>query len=143
MAVGEEFDVAVSFASEDRPYVERVVRELKRLGARVFYDADQSLELWGKDLVSEFDDVFQHRSRSVVVFVSSHYVRKDWTRHELRSALARAIRERDVYVLPARFDDSPLPGLPGTVRHVDCNKTAPEELARMVRDKLSLRDAGP
>src|SRR5215467_841312 len=138
MVVGEEFDVAVSFANEDRPYVERVVRELQRLGARVFYDADQSVELWGKDLVAELDNVYQRRSRSVVVFVSRHYVTKQWTRLELRSALANALRVQHAYVLPARFDDSPLPGLPDTVRHVDCNEMAPEELARMVSVKLRL-----
>jgi len=139
MAVAD-FDVAVSFADEDRPYVVRVVREMQRLGVRVFYDADQSVALWGKDLVAEFDDVFQQRCRSVVVFISRHYVSKDWTRHELRSALAHAIRVRHVYVLPARFDDSPLPGLPDTVRHVDCNTTTPEELARMVVAALAVAD---
>jgi len=143
MAGGEEFDVAVSFANENRPYVERVVRELKRLGVNAFYDADRGVDLWGKDLVAEFDGVYRHRSRAVVIFVSAQYARTMWTRHELRSALAGAIREPEVYVLPARFDDTDLPGLPDTVRYVDCRKTAPEELARMVRDKLDLRDTGP
>jgi hypothetical protein len=99
------------------------------------------VELWGKDRVAEFDDVFQRRSRSVVIFVSRHSVDDDWTRLELRSALARASSVRHPYVLPARFDDSPLPGLPDTVSPIHCNKTTPEELARMVWAKLALRDA--
>src|SRR5437660_1742383 len=120
MAGGAEFDVAVSYADEDRPYVERVVRELQRLGARVYDRDGRDVELWGKDRVTEFADVFQHRSRAVVIFVSRHYVNGVWSRHELRSALANAIRVPHVYVLPARFDDSPVPGLPDTVSQVDC-----------------------
>jgi len=46
-----------------------------------------------------------------VVFVSAEYAARDWTRLERRAALARAVRERREYVLPARFDDTPLPGL--------------------------------
>lgn len=136
MAAGDEFDVAVSFADEDRAYVERVVRELQRLGVRVFYDADHGVELWGRDLATEFDEVFRHRSRLVVIFISEHYVRKPWTRHELRSVLARALRERDVYLLPARIDDADLPGLPDTVRHIDCREATPEQLAAMVHEKV-------
>ena len=47
----------------------------------------------------------------MVVFLSAEYAARDWTRPERRAALARAVRERREYVLPARFDDTLLPGL--------------------------------
>ena len=37
----------------------------------------------------------------VVVFVSAGYAARDWTGLERRAALARAVRERREYVLPA------------------------------------------
>ena len=43
MASGEstyQFDVAVSFAGEDRELVEGIVVRLKDAGVRVFYDTD-------------------------------------------------------------------------------------------------------
>jgi hypothetical protein len=54
-----------------------------------------------------------------VVFVSAEYAARDWIRLERRAALARAARERREYVLPARFDDTQLPGLLPDVSYVD------------------------
>ena len=142
MARGYRFEVAVSFADEDRDYVRQVVEALHREGVSVFYDVDHEVELWGRDLVADLDRVYRFDSEFVVIFVSRHYVRKQWTRHELRSALARAIRERREYVLPARFDDSDVPGLPPTVRHVSCrgpkqpDGLTPDELAATICRKL-------
>ena len=133
-----EFDVAVSFADEDRDYVSQVVRALHRQDVRVFYDADHQVQLWGEDLVTYLDGVYRHRSRFVVIFISYSYVHKQWTRYELRSALARAIREKRAYVLPARFDDSDVPGMPDTVLHIDCQRMSPDEVAEIVCRKLAL-----
>lgn len=131
------FQVAVSFADEDRPYVGSVVSALHARGVRVFYDVEQEIELWGKDLTAYLDDVYRNRSDYVVVFISRAYVEKEWARHELRSALARAIRERREYVLPARFDETDVPGLPPTVRHVDLRQTTPDDLAEMIGRKIA------
>ena len=40
-----DFDVALSFAGEDRTYVERVANELKRMGLKVFYDKHEAVTL--------------------------------------------------------------------------------------------------
>lgn len=47
-----KYDVALSFAGEDRKYVEAVAVELKKLGIQVFYDKFETTDLWGKDLYS-------------------------------------------------------------------------------------------
>jgi WD40 repeat protein len=78
---------------------------------RCFYDADEQIELWGKYLAEELPVIYGEQAAAVVVFVSAEYGARDWTRLERRAALARAVRERQEYVLPARFDDTPLPGL--------------------------------
>ena len=44
-----DFEVALSFAGEDRSYVEAVASYLKDRGVRVFYDAYEKVDLWGKD----------------------------------------------------------------------------------------------
>lgn len=45
-----DYDVTLSFAGEDRAYVEKVAAALYSLGIRVFYDRYEQVDLWGKDL---------------------------------------------------------------------------------------------
>jgi len=135
-AVIYDYDVALSFAGEDRPYVERVASLLAERGIRVFYDRYVEAELWGKDLYEHLDDVYRNRARYCVLFASQYYATKIWTTHERKSAQARAIREHGEYVLPVRFDDTPIPGLRPTVGFVDLRRTSPGELVRMIALKL-------
>jgi hypothetical protein len=58
------------------------------------------------------------------MFISADYAEKVWTRHERRSALARVIEEGGDYLLPARFDDTELPGLRPTTAYVDLRQIA-------------------
>lgn len=44
---GQDYEVCLSFAGEDRAYVERVAAALGRAQVRVFYDAYEKVELWG------------------------------------------------------------------------------------------------
>ena len=53
------YDVALSFAGEDRPYVQAVAETLRSLKARVFYDAFEEADLWGKDLYA-IDPIFMN-----------------------------------------------------------------------------------
>ena len=75
------FDVALSFAGEDREFVEQVAEHLKRNNIRVFYDRYEKLRLWGKDLADELDKIYRKDSKYVVMFISEHYAKKMWTDH--------------------------------------------------------------
>jgi hypothetical protein len=133
----QRWDVALSFAGAQRDYVERVAQALKARGVRCFYDADEEIELWGRYLAEELPVIYGEQAAAVVVFVSAEYAARDWTRHERRAALARAVRERREYVLPARFDDAPLPGLLQDMVWVDLRDRPPQQFATMVADKLA------
>ncbi len=134
-----EFDVCLSFAGEDRAYVEMVSQGLKHAQVRVFYDEDEHARLWGKDLAEHFDYIYRQASQYCVMFVSAAYAAKKWTRHERRSALARAIEEESEYILPARFDDTQLPGLLPTLGYIDLRKYAPETVVEFLLEKLGHR----
>jgi hypothetical protein len=131
------FDVALSFAGEDRAYVQSVAELLRKRGIRVFYDEYAMVELWGNDLYVLLDEVYRERARFAVVFVSRHYVDKPWTRHERQSAQARAFSEVGPYLLPVRLDDSELPGLRPTVAYIDARRTSAEELCAFIEEKLA------
>ena len=70
------------------------------------------------------------------MFISKHYADKVWTRHERRAALARAMAERDEYVLPARFDDTEIPGLSPVVGYLDLRGISPKQFGEMILQKL-------
>jgi len=134
-AVEYSFDVAFSFAGEQRAYVEKVAKLLQGK-CNVFYDNFEQHDLWGKDLGAHLDTVYRKKSRFCVVFVSKEYAAKDWPVHEFRSALARAIGDRRDYILPVRMDTTDLPGLAPTVGFIDGRQTTPEVLASLVLKKL-------
>ncbi len=59
-----------------------------------------------------------------------------WTKLERRSALAKALQEKKVYVLPARFDNTELPGLLPTVAFVELRNETPQTFAQKIIRKL-------
>jgi hypothetical protein len=134
-----KYDVVLSFAGEDRTYVECVAESLERHGVLVFYDKYEQATLWGKDLPEHLDGVYRKQGRFCVMFVSRHYAEKMWTRHERRSALARTLEERVEYVLPARFDDTEIPGLRPTIGYQDLRHISPEQLGKLILQKLGRR----
>lgn len=131
-----DYDVTLSFAGEQRAYVEQVAAALRLKGIRVFYDEYEKANLWGKDLYEHLDWVYQRAARFCVIFASADYAAKMWTSHERRSAQARAIDESVEYILPARFDDTEIPGLRKTIGHIDLRSTTPDELASHIEMKL-------
>lgn len=132
-----DFDVALSFAAPQRATVEEFAGLLKARGLRVFYDKDHTAALWGRDLTESLDEIYRKRSRLCVPFVSRAYAEKTWPRQELRSARARAIEEKDAYILPIRVDaDVDLPGLPPTIAYVSLSEYSLEQIADLLARKL-------
>ena len=133
-----QYEIALSFAGEEREYVEKVARALQSRGIDVFYDKFEQVFLWGADLVELLHDVYENRANLAVMFISEHYVKKSWPTHERRSILSRAIRERSHYVLPVRFDETPVPGLPTSIGFVRAREYGPEELAAIIAEKIGI-----
>jgi hypothetical protein len=70
MKAASDYDIALSFAGEDRAYVDRVANVLCDRGIKVFYDRFEVAELWGKDLYTHLTDIYQKRARFTVMFIS-------------------------------------------------------------------------
>lgn len=132
------YDVCFSFATEQRDYVERVAKALRERQVKVFYDQYEQASLWGKNLYEHLDFVYRKASRFCVLFASADYAIKVWTNHERRSAQARALESVELeYLLPARFDDTEVPGLLSSVGYIDLKKCQPERLADLIVEKLT------
>lgn len=138
-----QYDLALSFAGENRATVNEFAAALDALGIRVFYDDYEKADLWGKDLYQHLQTVYRDRARYCIIFVSEAYARKLWTKHELQQAQARAFRESSEYILPVRLDDTNIPGLNATTGYIDLRHTSLEELTELVTEKLFGREAHP
>ncbi len=135
-----EYEVALSFAGEDRDYVEAVASSLKKAGVSVFYDGYEEAALWGINLYNHLRYIYAEAAKYTVIFVSNSYANKLWTNHERESAQSRAFGESQEYILPARFDDTEIPGLLKTVGYVDLRQKTSEELASLIVKKLDRKN---
>ena len=114
------YDFCLSFAGEDWDFVDRFVAEMRRQAptVKLFYDRERKAELLGTDLYEVLGDVYEHQARHCIMFVSGHYVRKRWTRHERQFITTRALEEAD-YLLPIRLDATRVPGISSGIGHLD------------------------
>ena len=130
------YDVALTFAGEDREYVEKVAGCLEQNGIKCFYDKNEEVNLWGKNLYDHLNDIYKNRAKYCVMFISRHYKEKLWTNHERKAAQARAFKEREEYILPVRFDNTEIPGINGTDFYIDGTKNTPEDICKKIVKKL-------
>lgn len=131
-----DFDVAISFAGTERPYAEELAKSLRDSGFIVFYDNFYPEDLWGKDLVVTFNEIYKKRSRYCVMFVSKEYNEREWTIHERRSAQERMLQEKGKeYILPIKVNGVDLPGSPTTVGYLSIDLGI-EKIADILVKKL-------
>ena len=57
MSQETQYDVALSFAGEQRAYVRQVAELLRRSNVSVFYDEFEEAKLWGKNLYTYLRDI--------------------------------------------------------------------------------------
>lgn len=130
-----EYDVALSFAGEDRKFVEDCAEILRALNINVFYDNYEKEVLLGKNLYSHLADVYQNKARFAVVFVSESYKKKRWTNHELEYITARKFAQDEEYLLPVKLDETELNEIPLTTGYLQGN--SPLEVAITIAKKIN------
>ncbi len=132
-----DYDVALSFAGEDRELAEALAELLKNDGYKVFYDKYEVAQLWGENLYDNFSEIYKNRSRYCVMFASKHYAQKPWANHERQNAQARAFENSVAYILPIRLDDTEIPGILPTVGYLDGRSMSINEIYLILKEKLT------
>jgi len=136
--LADQFDLAISFAGTEREVAGQLAARVREAGFSVFYDAFYPEDLWGKDLVETFHEIYSKRARYCVIFVSQEYNNRAWTIHERRSAQERMLKERgQEYILPIKADDAELPGMPTTIGYVALKDLGIDTIAELLIKKLS------
>jgi hypothetical protein len=138
-----EYDVAISFAGTQRPIAEVIAEGLRANGVKVFYDNFYPEQLWGKDLVAFFNEIYERRSRFCLILISSEYNERMWTIYERQSAQARALKEKGrEYILPIKVEDVDLPGMPSSIGYLSLKDRTPESVADLLIRKIHSEGAG-
>lgn len=137
---GVTYDVAFSFAGEQRGYVEQVVAACRSLDIDVFYDRDQEVDFWGRNFIVEFRKVYGGtRARYVVAFVSEEYLNKRYPMDEFLAALLPSISRPSDYLLPVTFGDVDVPSelLNPAVGRLQAEDYTPQELAGAIQRRVA------
>lgn len=106
----KKYNVAISYASEQRPYVERFVKRLQALDLHIYYDRNEQARMVGKILDQELHKIYLQQSEHCVLFLSDSYIQKPITRYESQIILSETLFKNGfMYIF--KFDDVTLPGL--------------------------------
>lgn len=130
------WDVAISFAGEDRVIVEQFRELMNAAGYTTFYDFDEQHKLWGENLRRKLGDVYAHDAQFMVVFLSSSYPDKDWTRFELEIGREAKTKRTDTYLLPVIVDHVHVVGIASDVGHVDLRRSSIRDVAELLIKKI-------
>ncbi|MFA6151003.1 MAG: TIR domain-containing protein [Chitinophagaceae bacterium] len=140
---GFEYDIAFSFAEEDRSFVSRVVDILQNLSVNVYYDENKRIENWGEDLRAHIHNVYLNEARFCMIFISEHYKKKYWTQFEQERIKAKSFfsENKQAYILPFRLDNTEIAGITDTIIYLTAEKLNEEQLAEAIFNKISKEKA--
>ena len=135
---GYKYDLAISFASEQKDRVDSFVQIFERAGLSVFYAPrpQASARMIGEELPRYFESVFGTEARRCIIFASEDYGEKVWTGYERQVIIDTFVKRRAGYVWPIMFDDVKIEGLPGSIGHMSPSDGTDEEIALAIVDRL-------
>lgn len=133
-----EYDIALSFAGEDRKYAEELALKLRNRGVQVFYDNWNIASLWGENLYTYLAETYRDKALFCVTIISKKYCEKQWTKHELEFIQEREF-QGEVYWLPLFLEEVKVPGLSETRGRVYANQHEIDEIVDILCEKINKR----
>ena len=136
MDTNKEYNIAISFACEERTYAEILSEILIFNGLNVFYDKFETSNLIGKNLLEEFSEIYGSKADYCIILISESYCKKAYTNFERRNALDKLVFEKPDYIIPIKFDDSWVKGLPKATSYFDIKNYSIIEISEIILKKL-------
>jgi hypothetical protein len=132
-----KYDVTFSFAEENHVVVEEVIYHLRSKELNYYYYKEDLIEEWGKELSKHLSGIYKRQSRLCVIFISDHYKKKVWTKHELENARKRSIKDIHGYILPFKIDDTELTEISPTIKYLSLEQVDAKKLAEAIYKKVT------
>ncbi|MFK4435157.1 TIR domain-containing protein [Paenibacillus sp. RC21] len=134
----KKYDVGLSFANEDRAFVEMVLHHIRKTEIRFFYDKDEVAQIWGNDLYRYLTDVYVNQCKYTVVFHSASYTKKKWTQVEWGGIRTKQLLEQKDSLLLVLLDDSNISEITDQWSYLDGRDYSAKEIADIVLEKVSM-----
>ena len=99
--VQQTWDIFMSHASPDKPYVGQLVKALREAGVTVWYDDD--CVAWGEPLRQAIKNGLKNSSYGIVVLSKAYLADRKWTEHEFDGLFARE-KLNSFIILPVWHD---------------------------------------
>ena len=132
-----EFDVALSFAVQDKAIANQFAELLAAKDIQVLLDEYEENNPWEKNFVGHLAELYRTKARYCVMFISKNYPLKRWTEAERTSAQEHALRDANEYFLPLMLDDAEVPGIQETKGYRDLRADSIESVVNFIEEKLS------
>jgi hypothetical protein len=132
-----EYDIALSFAGEDRALAKEFADLFRAKKMKVLSEEFQSIELGGSDFVTHIAELYRTKARYCVMFISQHYPLKKWTESERTAAQQHALRDANEYLIPVQLDHTEVPGIRGTTAYRDLRQHSLESIVDWLEQKLA------
>ncbi|RZZ85027.1 TIR domain-containing protein [Pseudoxanthomonas winnipegensis] len=135
-----EFDIAISFAGENRALAKHLAEQFIALDYQVFYDENFEANYLGTAWSKQFTRIFGEASRYVLCLLDEHHQAKIWPTFE-REVFVPRIQKGEV--IPVYLDDTPIVGIPKDIVGIQFKdqqegwqERADQEIVFKVIDKL-------
>ena len=138
-----EYDVALSFATEDRDVGEELGSLLAAKGISVFYDEYRAGANWGDGMVEHLINIYSRKARFGVMLVSTHYPLQKWKEEVLPAVQELTLRDANEHILPIRLDDSEASGIDQAPGYRDLRREPVENIVNTLEKKLAQRIVHP
>jgi hypothetical protein len=106
----------LSYASEDRPFVEGLVSRLDKFAEKVWYD---KREIIVGDSIAERISAGLTQATALIAVLSPNSVSKPWVLRELYSSLGRQLASAGINILPILIEKCNLPPILADIRYAD------------------------
>jgi hypothetical protein len=107
-----EYDVAISFAGENRPLAKHIANQLEALDVPVFFDEMFEANFLGHAWTKVFKEIFAEKSRLVLCLLDKFHADKIWPTFEREHFTPRVMENS---VIPVYLDDEKFVGIPSDV----------------------------
>src|ERR1700722_19683322 len=134
-----EYDIAISFAEEDRNAALALSLALGAAGIKkVYYYPDLPGTMVGKRLKEELTAIYRERAEYAVALLSEDYLKKEYSMIEMEAIKERMTRETEkVYLIPVVMEDT-FPDLMPEIKDIGYLKweANPKRIAALIAEKL-------
>lgn len=130
------YTIAVSYASEQRYYVEKFVNFFIEKNINIYYDRNEQAQMLGTLLHEKLQEIYTEDTYYRIIFLSKDYINKPITKMESEYILADNVYQKNkLYVF--KFDEAMLPGLNRNFVYSTIEEYPdPEDYANLIYDAI-------